>query len=113
VGSTLALAAWSLLAAPEGVEVRGYGVRPATEQNVPGYVRFTTDEIDAGDRVELTLRHAAAGAEVGDVFEQVAAAQEAREETEEENGGGPNYLPLIFLGGLLIVILVGALRKRG
>ena len=24
----------------------------------------------------------------------------------------PNYLPLIFLGGLLIVILIGAARRR-
>jgi hypothetical protein len=69
VGSTLPIDAWSLLAAPAGIEVRGYGVRPASDQNVPGYTRFTTDAIDAGDRVDLTLIHAAPGAgEAEDLF---------------------------------------------
>lgn len=113
VGANLPVDAWSLLAAPAGIEIRGYGVRATTDQNVPGYTRFTTDPIDAGDRVELTLIHAApGGGDAEDLFEKVAEAQQEPAAADGDTGGSPNYLPLIFLGGLLIVILIGAARRR-
>ena len=113
VGSNLAVESWSLLVAPEDMEVRAFGVRDKTDQPVKGYTSLSADPIDAGDTVDLTLSDPGpATATVEDLFAATEAAQSEAEEGEGESGGGPNYLPLIFLGGLLIVILIGAARRR-
>jgi hypothetical protein len=113
VGSNLAVENWSVLASPRGLEVRAFGVRDKSDQEIQGYTSLEAEPIDAGDLVDLTLSHPGpASATIEDLFEATEAAEDQAGGEQEESGGGPNYLPLIFLGGLLIVILVGASRRR-
>ena len=114
VGANVPVEGWSLLAAPEGLDVRGFGVRAKADQAIKGYTSLAADPIDAGDIVDLTL-HRAGQAEttMEDLFAATEATDATAEDTQEDSGGGPNYLPLILLGVLLIVILAAAFRKRG
>jgi hypothetical protein len=113
VGASLPVEGWSLLTSPESVEVRGTGFTESREGAVTGYRRFAGDALDAAETVDLSLVNPGVQTtDPQDLFETIEQAGAEGTGDEAEDDSGPNYLPLIFAGLLLIVILGGAFRRR-
>ena len=112
VGVNVPIRAWTLLTSPAGLEVSAMGLEENTHEAVAGYRRFSGEEIDAGDTFDMRLNMAATGGPEVDLFTGEAPVEPGQEDDEVAEDGKPNYLPLILLGGVLIVILIGAARRR-
>jgi hypothetical protein len=114
VGSDLAVSNWSVLASPERLEIGSTDMEENDSEAVPGFRRFTGFPLEAGKTVNLRLNSGAqaAGPEE-DLFTQDAPAdQEEAGGSGQPGKGGGISLPLIFVGVLLILIIVAAVRRR-
>ncbi len=115
VGSNLEIQSWSILSAPEWLEVQAMGLESGGNAGVAGFNRWTAPPLAAKRQLSLQLysgEHGAAEAE--DLFTQdsPAAADAKKDADQDEEKGGGLPLPFVF-GGVFTIILIAALvRKR-
>jgi hypothetical protein len=114
VGSNLPMSAWSVLASPEWLEVGSTDMEENDSEKVSGFRRFTGFPLEADQTIKLRLN---AGTQVAgpeeDLFTKPSPAENKDDgpaAEDEKSGGIP--LPLIFVGVLIILILLAALRRR-
>lgn len=115
VGSDLDIAAWSVLATPEWLEVRAIGLESSASADLPGINRLTGPPLAAGRHMPLQLfagEHETA--EATDLFTQTAPAADAGQDIagEGEGDGGNFPLPFVFGGVLIIIVIAVAVRRR-
>lgn len=114
VGSNLPVNSWSVLASPEWLEVRSTDMEENDSEKVTGFRRFAGFPLDSGEAVDLRLgagEKAAGPAE--DLFTGDAPAEQADgESSSADTEGGGMSLPLIFVGVLIIVVIIAAVRRR-
>ena len=112
VGASLDIAEWSLLTAPEGLEVEALELE-AGATDVPGFARFTGPSLNADRNFELRLQFKAGPAPTTeDVFTRGTPAADAGADRKGE-GGGVGVLPFVFGGVLIIIVIAAAARRRG
>jgi len=114
VGSDIPVTAWSVLASPEWLEVASTDIEENESEKVSGFRRFVGFPLDAGETIDLRLQSGekAAGPEE-DLFTTDAPADSVAG-TGDDAGrkGGGLSLPLIFLGVMIILFIVAAIRRR-
>lgn len=114
VGSNLPLAAWSVLASPQLLEVQSTDLEENSREKVEGYRRYVGAALEAGESISLRLNSGdqVAGSEE-DLFTQEAPGDlEADDAEADETKGGGLSLPLIFLGFVVILVIIIAARRR-
>jgi hypothetical protein len=114
VGSNLPVSKWSVLASPEWLVVASTDFEENDSEQVSGFRRFAGFPLEAGQSVTLRLESGEQAAGPGeDLFTKDAPAeQDDAGSAETPSEGGSKPLPLIFLGLLIIVIIVAAVRRR-
>jgi len=109
VGSDLAVAAWSLLAAPPSVTIEGAGLQAPDESSAPGYVRRPGPPLGAGEALAVRLLAGTPAGEPEQLFtSEPESATVAASPAPGEDGGKSGGLPLP-LAALLVLIIIGAL----
>lgn len=114
VGSNLPTTAWSILASPEWLEVGSTDIEENDEGQVSGFRRFAGFPLEAGQTVDLRLNSGEQDAgPAEDLFTQDAPAdQEAADADDPTAKSGGMTLPLIFVGVLIIIVILAAVRRR-
>jgi hypothetical protein len=114
VGSNLPVEAWSVLAAPEWLEVHSTDMEENDREKVAGFRRFVGFPLEAGEAIDLRLNSGEqAAGEAEDLFTGEAPAEQETTDAENpaEKSGGMT-LPLILVGVLIIVVIIAAVRRR-
>ena len=114
VGANLDIAAWSVLGAPDWLEIRSIELEPAGEA-VTGFTRQIGPPLLNGRELDLQMfsgEHAAGEAE--DLFTQAtdALADKPAAAADADKKSGGLSLPLVFSGVLIIIVVAAAIRKR-
>lgn len=115
VGSDLPIAAWSLLTAPPSLTVEAAEMQAPDEQSAPGFVRRVGPALAAGRTATVRLGGGAAAGEPEPLFTASAPTDAAAgdDAAGPAAGGGRRFPTVLALLGVLIVIGVVAVARRG
>jgi hypothetical protein len=115
VGANVPVQAWSLLATPENLDVRGREMEPDHSQDIPGYLRFRGPALEADRNLPIALRGSIPAGEAEEVFTAEAEGQEggATGYDSEKNEGSsfPWPVPIAIL--VVIIALIARRRRSG
>jgi hypothetical protein len=108
MGADVPVEAWSMLVAPDWMEVRSLELEPDPDAPVPGYKRFVGPRLEAGRT--LAMRLGSGEGQAGEEKPLFAAPQpQPQPEPQPEKGGG---LPLPILVAVGVVLLLLVIRRR-
>lgn len=112
VGASVPVEAWSLLATPENLDIRGRGLESAPGQDIPGHLRYKGSALEANQAASLEIRGRVPSGPAAEVFDSEApAAEDPAAPAAEENDGSGFPLP-VAIAILVVIIAVIARRRR-
>ena len=112
----LPVAAWSLLATPENLDIQAFELEADLDNDIAGHIRLKGPALDAGRRFEIRLAGGAAAGPGEDLFtteapaDQEAAATDAAQTTADKGSSFPLVPVLVMLA--IVVGLVLVRRRR-
>ena len=111
VGANLPIQGWSLLAAPENLDIQAFELEPVTEGKVPGHLHFRGPALEAEREFTLRVGARVASGPQEKVFTTDAPAQrdEAQADAQENVGGG---FPVAIYASIIVIIIIVVIARR-
>ena len=110
VGSDLPIRAWTLLAAPQNLDIQAFELEPDLDNEVPGHLHFRGPALESDRRFELRLGSRVAAGPEEDVFTTEAPAEREKATADAEEKGGRGFP--VAIGGAIIVVLIIVISRR-